>query len=97
VANLRFVQDIPLSASHKSYATLAAIEDALPNLSGKPVLFCWGMRDWCFTPHFLARWLEYFPGALVEEYADAGHYVTENAAGRIELKIGGFLSSGLGR
>jgi len=37
------------------------------------------MRDWCFTPHFLDRFLHFFPRAEVHRLADAGHYVLEDA------------------
>jgi cis-3-alkyl-4-acyloxetan-2-one decarboxylase len=37
------------------------------------------MQDWCFTPKFLDRFLEFFPQAEVHRIADAGHYVVEDA------------------
>jgi len=80
VANLRFVQDIPLSKAHPSYAALAEVEDGLAALAGKPMLLCWGMRDWCFSPHFLDEWIRRFPDAKVERFARAGHYLTEDAS-----------------
>ncbi|MFA5257755.1 MAG: alpha/beta fold hydrolase [Opitutales bacterium] len=80
VANLRFVQDIPLSKTHPSYAELARVEDALVALAGKPMLLCWGMRDWCFSPKFLDEWIRRFPAAKVERFAAAGHYLTEDAS-----------------
>ena len=55
VAVLRFVQDIPLSQSHPSYGTLAAIEESLSQFRDRPMLLIWGERDWCFTPAFLER------------------------------------------
>ncbi len=78
-AVVRFVEDIPLSPRHPSYATLAGIESGLAQLADRPVCLIWGMRDWCFTPHFLDRFLDFFPRAEVHRLADAGHYVLEDA------------------
>lgn len=83
VAVHRFVQDIPLSPSHPSYATLVGVEERLAALADKPVMLAWGMRDWCFTPYFLERFREFFPHAEVHRFADAGHYVLEDAHERI--------------
>ena len=79
VAVLRFVLDIPLSAKHPSYQTLTDIERGLARLRQHPMCFIWGMRDWCFTPQFLARFLDFFPEAEVHRLADAGHYAVEDA------------------
>ena len=79
----RFVADIPLSARHPSYATLARIETGLAQFENHPICLIWGMRDWCFTPRFLDRFVEFFPRAEVHRLADAGHYVVEDAYERI--------------
>ena len=91
VAVLRFVQDIPLSASHPSYGTLADIEHGLPALAGKPMLLVWGMKDWCFTPAFLAEFERRFPCAETFRIGDAGHYVFEDARDRILPRLREFL------
>jgi cis-3-alkyl-4-acyloxetan-2-one decarboxylase len=87
-----FVKDIPMSPSHPSYGTLTNIELGLPNLSGKPFQFIWGLRDWCFTPAFLDRFLELFPHAEVHRLPDAGHWVVEDAPERIVPLIQGFIA-----
>ena len=92
IATLRFVQDIPLSAAHPSYATLAAIEAGLPALADKPMLVLWGDADFCFTPHFRAEWERRFPGAEVHHWADVGHYVMEDAADRVIPLVEHFLA-----
>jgi haloalkane dehalogenase len=79
----RFVKDIPLSTRHPSYQTLADIEHGLPQFANKPFQFIWGMRDWCFTPAFLDRFLEFFPHSEVHRFEDAGHWVVEDADERI--------------
>ncbi len=78
VAIRRFVEDIPLHPTHPSYATLAEVERELTSLASHPVCLIWGMRDWCFTPQFLDRFLEYFPRAEVHRLVDAGHYLMED-------------------
>jgi cis-3-alkyl-4-acyloxetan-2-one decarboxylase len=91
VAVLRFVLDIPLSPKHPSYQTLTDIENGLAGLRPKPVSLIWGMRDWCFTPEFLDRFIEFFPAAEVHRLADASHYVVEDAHEQIAPLIGDFV------
>lgn len=79
VAIQRFVEDIPMHAGHPSYARLVQIEEGLPSLAEKPIAIFWGMRDWCFTPAMLARFEKLFPRAEMYRFADAGHYVVEDA------------------
>ena len=86
-----FVLDIPLHPSHPSYDTLARIEAGLPKFRNHPVCLIWGMRDWCFTPRFLDRFLDIFPQAEVHRLADAGHYVIEDAYETIIPLVQGFL------
>jgi haloalkane dehalogenase len=92
-ATYRFVADIPLGPAHPSYPTLLEIERGLPRLADRPWMFIWGMRDWCFTPHFLERFLEFFPHAQVHRLADAGHYVIEDAHERIVPLVEQFLQA----
>lgn len=87
----RFVTDIPTSPRHPSYATLLGIEEGLPRLAGHPWLLVWGMRDWCFTPDFLARFIEFFPHAEVHRLADAGHWVMEDAHEHVVPIVEDFL------
>lgn len=87
----RFVADIPLSPSDTSYQTLLEIEQALPSLANRPWQFIWGLKDWCFTPAFLERFLYFFPQAEVHRLADAGHYIVEDAYERIGPLVEHFL------
>jgi haloalkane dehalogenase len=91
VAVDRFVKDIPMSPSHPSYETLKRIEEGLPRLADKPFQFIWGMRDWCFTPAFLDRFVYFFPQAEVHRLADAGHWVVEDAHEQIASLVAGFV------
>lgn len=83
VAVMRFVMDIPLRPSHPSYAALKQIEEGLAQFQQHPVCLIWGMRDWCFTPTFLERFLDFLPQAEVHRLDDAGHYVVEDAHEKI--------------
>lgn len=74
-----FVADIPMEPDHPTSPTLAAVESALPGLQGKPMLLCWGLRDFCFDRSFLAGFTTRFPGARQLLFPDAGHYVLEDA------------------
>jgi pimeloyl-ACP methyl ester carboxylesterase len=89
----RFVRDVPLDPRHPSYSTLAEIEAGLPRLRDRPICFIWGMRDWCFPPQFLDRFLEFFPEAEVHRLDDAGHYVIEDAHERIVPLVEAFLEA----
>jgi haloalkane dehalogenase len=92
VAIHRFVRDIPTSAGHPSYPALLELEQKLPELGRLPVLLVWGMRDWCFTPAFLQRFLEFFPLAEVCRLNKAGHYVMEDAPREVLAAVDAFLA-----
>lgn len=92
-AIFRFVMDIPLRPDHPTYPVLEKIEAGLGQFRRHPVCLIWGMRDWCFTPQFLDRFLEFLPQAEVHRLEDAGHYVVEDAHERIVPLVEGFLES----
>ena len=79
IANLRFVQDIPMSPNVPSYPVVEHIESKLECFRERPTMIVWGMKDFCFTDYFLDRWKQYFPEAEVHEVKQAGHYVVEDA------------------
>ncbi|HVS52325.1 MAG TPA: alpha/beta fold hydrolase [Opitutaceae bacterium] len=91
VAVNAFVQDIPMSPAHRSWATLKAVEQKLVNFRDRPALLVWGGRDFCFDDVFLARWREFLPQATVHRIADAGHYVLEDAREEVVPRITSFL------
>ncbi len=78
-----FVRDIPLSPSDPAYGVLARTESRLHLLADKPTVVCWGMKDPVFDATVLDHLLTLLPSAEVHRYADAGHYVLEDAADRI--------------
>jgi cis-3-alkyl-4-acyloxetan-2-one decarboxylase len=85
IAIARFVADIPMSSSHPSYPLLSKIEQRLRLIKNIPTQIIWGEDDFCFTNHFLARWMEILPHAETHLLTDCGHYVTED--GKVELTI----------
>lgn len=87
----RFVKDIPASPRHRTWQPLAEIEAGLPSLAERPKLLVWGMRDWCFRPDCLDRFLQAWPNAETERYDDCGHYVIEDAHERIVPRLRQFL------
>jgi pimeloyl-ACP methyl ester carboxylesterase len=88
----RFIEDIPMSAAHPTYETLLEIETRLALFKTMPWMFIWGMRDWCFKPKFLERFLDFFPKADVHRLTDAGHYVIEDAYEEIIPLVDQFLT-----
>ncbi len=91
VAVDRFVRDIPFTKSHPTWQTLDQIEQGLPVLGSKPIQLIWGMRDWCFRPECLDRFIGHWPQAEVHRLADCGHYVVEDAHDRIIPLVARFL------
>ena len=92
LAIYRFVKDVPGNSRHPTYAVVEELERSLARLADKPTLLIWGMRDWCFTPAFLERFLTYFPAAEVLRLDEAGHYVVEDAPEEIITRLQQFLS-----
>jgi pimeloyl-ACP methyl ester carboxylesterase/3-oxoacyl-[acyl-carrier-protein] synthase III len=88
-----FVKDIPLNASHPSHATLAALEGRLPLLRDHEIKIVWGGADFCFNDQFYKRWIELFPCAERHYFAEAGHYVIEDAREEAVPLIRDFLTS----
>lgn len=74
-----------------AYTRLAARPPDYEALRGKPVLFCWGMRDRALGEHALRRWQERLPGATTVEHEDAASFVPEDAPEESLQAILGFL------
>ena len=91
IATLRFVQDIPLSPRHASYAMAKSVDEHLHLLADRPTLICWGEHDFVFDHHFLNEWRRRFPNAEVHTFPGAGHYVLDDAADLIVPLILDFL------
>lgn len=93
VAIQRFVRDIPMSPRHPTWAVVDGIDRDLANLRGHELLILWGGKDWCFSDHFLAGWLQRFPAAEAVRFDHAGHYVLEDAHEEIVPRVVGFLGA----
>lgn len=91
IATLKFVEDIPLDPSHPSYREVESAQDNLHRIDKIPVLICWGMKDFVFTPAYLQEWRRRFPDAQVYQYKNAGHYVLEDAKEEVIQNINDFL------
>ena len=94
IAVTRFVQDIPLRPGDPAYPVVVETEALLGGLASRPMLICWGERDFVFDEAFLSRWLEHFPEAEVHRFARAGHYVLEDAGDDVIPRIKEFLGAG---
>ncbi|MEK7745766.1 MAG: alpha/beta fold hydrolase, partial [Elusimicrobiota bacterium] len=92
-AVLRFVQDIPLGPGDRSYPVVKAVDEDLRLFQDTPMMLCWGGRDFVFDDRFLAEWVRRFPGAEVHRFADAGHYVIEDAGPEIAALLRRFLAA----
>lgn len=97
IAILRFVEDIPLSTRDSSWETLTEIEAGLSCFLNTPMLILWGGKDFCFNKSFYDKWKEKFPFARSIYFADAGHYVLEDAFLEIAQEITIFLNNLDGR
>lgn len=91
IATLMFVRDIPLGKTDPSYELVRLVDENLYKFSGLPVLICWGAHDFVFDADYLREWRRRFPEAEVHTLPDAGHYLLEDAPGRILPLVNGFL------
>jgi haloalkane dehalogenase len=93
IADIAFVEDIPMRAAHPSWTELVATEGALERFRELPALILWGERDWCFTPAFRRRWQELWPQAEVRRFEEAGHWLMEDAGDEAIQAIESFLAA----
>lgn len=88
-----FVEDIPSGPRHPTWHTLTQIEADLPTLADRPALLVWGMRDWCFRPDCLERFVQAWPHAEVHRLPDVGHWVVEDATEDVVPLVESFLTA----
>ncbi len=91
IAHLQFIRDIPVNERHPTRATIAHLDANVASLNDRPTVFIWGDQDFVFTPAFLENWQGRFPDAEVHRFADASHYVVEDAHERIVPLVRDFL------
>ena len=92
IATLRFVQDIPLRPGDRGYDIVSDTAARLEVFRDRPVLVCWGDKDFVFDRHFLAVWQRILPEADVHRFADCGHWILEDASEEILPLIRRFLA-----
>jgi cis-3-alkyl-4-acyloxetan-2-one decarboxylase len=90
-AILRFVRDIPLSATDRGYDKLLALQEFLPTLRALPIQIHWGMRDFVFDADYLAAFERLYPEAECHRYPDAGHWLMEDAHADMQPRFMRFL------
>lgn len=93
IAVLKFVQTIPLRESDPGYDIVRETAQSLAKFSSVPVLLLWGMKDFVFDRHFLAEWQRLLPHAETQTWPDCGHYLLEDAAGELIVRVRGFLAN----
>ncbi|WP_345294084.1 alpha/beta fold hydrolase [Luteimonas vadosa] len=93
IATLRFMQDIPLRAGDRAWPLVEEAGRRLPGFADRPAFLGWGLRDFVFDRHFLESFRRALPGAQVEAYRDAGHYVLEDKHEVLVPRIREFLDA----
>jgi cis-3-alkyl-4-acyloxetan-2-one decarboxylase len=91
LATYKFVQDIPLSERDPSFPLLRRVEKGLSALAQKPMLICWGAKDFVFDRDYFEEWRRRFPRAEAHLLPEAGHYVLEDAPEQIIPRVLDFL------
>ena len=82
----------PLEKSDRSYPIMKQTGEALVHLADKPMLICWGLKDFVFGRQFLDEWVRRFPTADVHRFEDSGHYVLEDAGEEIIPLVRRFIA-----
>ena len=57
------------------------------------VCLIWGMLDWCFSPEYLKRFLQFFPAADVHRLEKAHHLLLEDAPEEVAGALETFLTT----
>jgi haloalkane dehalogenase len=92
IAVLKFVQTIPLKPSDPGYDIVSHTAASLPKFANVPTLLLWGLRDFVFDRYFLAEWQRHFSHAETYTWPDCGHYLLEEAADEVIMRVREFLS-----
>lgn len=91
-ATLKFVLDIPLTERDPSYPIVRRVDEELHALAEKPMLICWGAKDFVFDADYFREWRRRFPRAEAHLFSKAGHYVLEDVPDRIAPLVLDFLN-----
>ncbi|MGB5810144.1 MAG: alpha/beta fold hydrolase, partial [Polyangiales bacterium] len=91
---LVFPREIPADSTGRVADFLGEVESGLQQLTDKPTMIAWAMKDIAFLPEYLDDlWLRDFPNASVLRLPDAGHYLQEDAHERIVPRLLSHLES----
>lgn len=74
-----FVEDIPLTSEHPSWAALTGVAQRLDTLAEVPTLLLWGPRDPVFGAAHLRDLRTRLPHAQLHRFEGAGHLLAEDA------------------
>ena len=72
---------------------LAALWAQRDRLVAKPAMIAWGMKDIAFREKELRKWQGLFPRAEVTRFAQAGHYVQDEAGEAIAQLMRAFIGA----
>jgi len=86
-----FVRDIPLGPKDPSFELIRRTGEGLVRLKDRPMLICWGGKDFVFDGDYLAEWVRRFPAAEVKRFPEAGHYLLEDAPEAVLAAVRDFL------
>jgi cis-3-alkyl-4-acyloxetan-2-one decarboxylase len=75
-----------------TWGRLAVIEQGIQSFADRPSCLIWGMRDWCFRPDCLERFVAAWPQAEVHRLEDVGHWVIEDAPEDVLAIVTQFLA-----
>lgn len=93
ISTLRFVQDIPLKPTDRTYSLVSEISSNLEKFIDTPTIICWGVKDFVFDKHFLDEWQQRLPQAQVHTFNDCGHYILEDASDEVVPLVTDFINS----
>ena len=70
---------------------LRSIWEGRAAFADKPALILWGLKDIAFRRKELERWKLALRDVEVREFADCGHFLAEEAPGRVVEVLRGFM------
>ena len=91
IGAIAFPRDIPVGDDHPSADTMRSIQKKLGLLRDKAKTIIWGMQDPIFPKRMLDWWKKVYPGTESHELSGAGHFLQEDAPGKIVSIINDFL------
>ena len=91
LATLRFVQDIPLEPGDAGFDIIEGISQNIHQFRDRPVLICWGGKDFVFDEWYFSEWIRRLPEAEAHFFPFAGHYILEDEGEEVSKLVQNFL------